>query len=75
MLVKLTRAQSWTQRVAILQRDEYVKAITNYPALSQQTIVIDREGKVRLVRGGVCEQFTRDISNELESLLGSADGR
>jgi len=73
MLVKLTRAQSWTQRVAILQRDEYVKAITNYPALSQQTVVIDREGKIRLVRGGICEQFTRDIGNELESLLGSAD--
>jgi len=73
MLTKLARAQGWTQRLAVLQRDEYVKAVMQYPALSQQTIVIDRQGKIRLVRGGVCEQFTRDISKELDTLLGAAD--
>jgi hypothetical protein len=74
-LTKLARAQGWTQRLAIQQRDENTKALRHYPALSHPTVLIDRQGKIRMIRGGAFEQFTRDISNELESLLGSADRR
>ncbi|HZN35721.1 MAG TPA: hypothetical protein VFB80_17950 [Pirellulaceae bacterium] len=71
LLKRLIEKHELKHRVAIQQREEHFKTIMYYPSLTQpHVIVVDRQGKIRLIRGGVSEKFTRDIDQALASLLG-----
>jgi hypothetical protein len=73
MLKLLAQQHGLKHRLAIMVRDEHVKAITYYPAMDYPHLaVIDRNGKIHVIRGGKSAHFTDDISRALESLLGPA---
>lgn len=69
MLVKFAESQNLHHRFAI-QKD---KALADYYAVSgiPHVVVIDREGKVRLIRVGSGDKNAKDIGEILEKLLTS----
>lgn len=71
LVMLLAQQHGLKYRLAIQDRENYLQTFQHYPAMSDpHLVVIDRQGKIRLIRGGASEQFTRDIGQTLETLLG-----
>jgi hypothetical protein len=71
LLTLLAQQYGLNYRLAIQEWEEHVKTMQQFPAMSApHLVVIDRLGKILLIRGGASEEFTRDVSQTLGTLLG-----